>query len=172
MTEVFYYDTTTINDQEYFLAATSLGIAYLGLKSQDNSTPIFGFYPNKMLIHDPKRLEPYVKELKEYFAGKRRKFNVPIDISEFGTAFQRSVLEVVKKVPYGTTVSYGDIATSLENARSVRAVAHAVALNPVLIFISCHRIIMSNGKPGGYRLGPKEKIRLINLEKSYLREYS
>lgn len=70
MTEVFYYDTTTINDQEYFLAATSLGIAYLGLKSQDNSTPIFGFYPNKMLIHDPKRLEPYVKELKEYFAGK------------------------------------------------------------------------------------------------------
>ena len=73
MTEVFYYDTTINNDQEYFLAATSLGIAYLGLKSQDNSTPIFGFYPNKMLIHDPKRLEPYVKELKEYFAGKRRK---------------------------------------------------------------------------------------------------
>lgn len=99
MTEVFYYDTTTINDQEYFLATTNLGIAYLGLKSQDNSTPIFGFYPNKMLIHDPKRLKPYVKELKEYFAGKRRKFDVPIDISEFGTAFQRSVLEVVKKYP-------------------------------------------------------------------------
>lgn len=172
MTEVFYYDNVTIGDNTYFLAATNLGLAYVGLKTADNSTPIFGFYPNRMLIHDEKRLAPYVEQLKEYFAGKRRDFDVPIDISGFGTPFQRSVLEVVRKVPYGSTVSYGDIATSLDNARSVRAVAHAVALNPALIFIPDHRIIMANGKLGGYRLGPKEKMNLINLEKSYVNVHS
>ena len=97
---------------------------------------------------------------------------MPIDISEFGTPFQRSVLKIVAKVPYGSTVSYGDVASSLDSARSVRAVAHAIALNPVLIFISCHRIIMANGMIGGYRLGSKGKARLLNLEKSYLHDNS
>lgn len=168
MTEVFYYNNVQIGDNTYFLAATDLGLAYSGLKTADNSTPIFGFYPNRLLVKDEKRLAPYAEELKEYFEGKRREFDVPLDISGFGTPFQRSVLEVVRKVPYGTTVSYGDIATSLDNARSVRAVAHAVALNPALIFIPDHRVIMANGKIGGYRLGPKEKMNLINLEKSYM----
>lgn len=171
MADVFYYDNVTVEPYTYFLAMTSQGLSYVGLKD-DDATPIFSFYPNRMLVHDPERLAPYVKELKEYFAGKRREFDLPIDISEFGTAFQRSVLETITKVPYGTTVSYGDIATSLSSARSVRAVAHAVALNPVLIFIPCHRIIMSNGRIGGYRLGSQEKTRLINLEKGYLHDYS
>ena len=70
--------------------------------------------------------------------------------------------------PYGFTANYGDIAPSLPNATSSRAVAHAVALNPVLIFIPDHRIILSNNQVGTYRLGQKEKVRLIELEKSHL----
>lgn len=171
MANIFYYDYATIGPRTYFLATTINGLAYVGMKD-DQATPIYSFYPNTMLVHDPKRLEPYVTQLKEYFAGKIRKFDVPIDISEFGTPFQRSVLQMVEKVPYGTTVSYGDIATSLGSARSVRAVAHAVALNPALIFIPCHRVILSNGLIGGYRLGSKEKLRLLNLEKSYLHDNS
>lgn len=171
MADVFYYDYVTIKPWTYFLAITDKGLSYVGLK-EDEASPIFSYYPNRMLLHDPKRLAPYTQQLKEYFAGKRHYFDVPIDISEFGTPFQRSVLQIVAKVPYGSTVSYGDIASSLDSARSVQAVAHAIALNPVLIFIPCHRIIMANGMIGGYRLGSKEKARLLNLEKSYLHDNS
>ena len=171
MADIFYYDYVTIAPWTYFLAATTAGLSYVGLEG-DEASPIFSYYPNRILVHDPKRLEPYTTQLKEYFAGKRRKFDVDIDISGFGTPFQRSVLKMITKIPYGSTVSYGDIASSLDSARSVRAVAHAVALNPVLIFIPCHRVVMSNGMIGGYRLGSKEKARLINLEKSYLHDNS
>ena len=168
MDNILYFDYVEIAPWTYMLAATNNGLAYVGVKSEEKNVPVFSYYPNKMLIQDPKRLAPYIQQLKEYFAGTRRTFDVPLDIAEFGTPFQRSVLETLLKIPYGTTVSYGDIASSLDNAISVRAVAHAIALNPVLIFIPCHRVILSDGKIGSYRLGAKEKLRLINLEKSYL----
>lgn len=169
MADVFYYGCVTISPWTYFLAMSDQGLAYVGMKG-DEQALIFSYYPNRLLIHDPKRLAPYTKQLKEYFNGNRHQFDVEIDISEFGTPFQRSVLQLVQKVPYGTTVSYSDIASALDSARSVRAVAHAIALNPVLFFIPCHRIIMANGMIGGYRLGSKEKSRLINLEKSHLHD--
>lgn len=170
MAGVFYYDYVTIKPWTYFLAITNKGLAYVGLKG-DETAPIFSYYPNRMLIHDPKRLEKYTTELKEYFKGERRSFDVPIDISEFGTPFQRQALEMINKVPYGMTVEYGDIASSLNGARSVRAVAHAIALNPVLIFIPCHRVVLSHDKVGGYRMGSREKARLLNLEKSFIHEH-
>ncbi len=168
MAEVFYYDYVTIKPWTYFLTASRFGLTYVGLKGDKSVSPIFSFYPHRMLVHDPKKLAPYIEQLKEYFAGTRKKFDVPIDISEFGTEFQRKTLQVVQNLPYGFTASYGDIATSLPNATSARAVAHAVALNPVLIFIPDHRVILSNNQVGTYRLGQKEKVRLIDLEKSHM----
>ncbi|CAM2904758.1 6-O-methylguanine DNA methyltransferase, DNA binding domain protein [Lactobacillus acidophilus ATCC 4796] len=168
MTDFFYYDYVTIDSWTYFLTASEFGLTYVGLKGDETVSPIFSFYPHRMLIHDPKRLEPYTTQLKEYFAGTRKEFDVPIDISKFGTEFQRKVLEVVKKIPYGLTVSYGTVAAGLPDATSSRSVAHAVALNPVLIFIPDHRVILSNNKVGTYRLGQKEKLKLIELEKSHL----
>ena len=119
-----------------------------------------------MFVRDPKRLAPYVQQLKEYFTGTRRVFDVPIDISEFGTEFQRRVLQAVQRIPYGMTISYGGVATSMPDASSYRSVEHAVA--PVLFFIPDHRIVLSNNQVGTYRLGQQEKIRLIKLEKSHL----
>ncbi len=171
MTDIFYFDYVTIGPWTYFLAATNSGLAYVGLKG-DETAPIFSYYPHKMMVRDQRRLAPYIKELREYFSGQRREFDVPLDLSEFGTPFQRSVLKMIQRIPYGGVVSYGDLATSLSNARSVRAVAHAVILNPALIFIPDHRIILASGKIGGYRLGAKEKERLIKLEKSYLHDNS
>ncbi len=113
-----------------------------------------------MLVRDPKKMAPYIKQLKEYFAGIRKNFDVPIDISEFGTEFQRKVLAVVQHIPYGVTLTYGDVANSLAEATSSRSVAHAVALNPVLIFIPDQRVILSNNKVGTYRLGQKEKNQI------------
>lgn len=164
---IFYYDHVTIPPWAYLLTATDQGLSYVGLKD-DSRAPILSFYPGKMLVHDYQRLAPYIRELKEYFAGKRRHFDLDLDISEFGTPFQRSVLEVATRIPYGQTVSYGDIANSLDNARSVRAVSHAITLNPALLFIPTHRIIMADRKIGAYRLGAREKKRLIDFEKGNL----
>ncbi len=119
-----------------------------------------------MFVRDPKRLAPYVQQLKEYFTGTRRVFDVPIDISEFGTEFQRRVLQAVQRIPYGMTISYGGVTTSMPDASSYRSVEHAVA--PVLFFIPDHRVVLSNNQVGTYRLGQQEKIRLIKLEKSHL----
>lgn len=164
MAEFFYYAYVTIQPWTYFLTVSRFGLTYVGL----SVSPIFSFYPHRMLVHDPEKLAPYVKQQKEYFAGTRKEFDVPIDISEFGTEFQRKTLQFIQTIPYGFTANYVDIATSLPNATSSRAVAHAVALNPVLIFIPDHRIILSNNQVGTYRLGQKEKVRLIELEKSHL----
>lgn len=168
MTEFFYYDYVTIEPWTYFLTASEAGLTYVGLKGDETVSPIFSFYPHRMLVRDPKKMAPYIKQLKEYFAGVRKNFDVPIDISEFGTEFQRKVLAVVQHIPYGVTLTYGDVANSLAEATSSRSVAHAVALNPVLIFIPDQRVILSNNKVGTYRLGQKEKIRLIKLEKKQL----
>ncbi len=166
MGNIFYFDYSTIGPWTYFLVATDTGLAYVGIKGDEKAT-LFSYYPHKMMLRDPRRLSPYVQELKEYFAGQRRSFDLPLDISAFGTPSQRHLLKSVQKIPYGATVSYGDLASAL-NASSVRAVAHTIILNPVLIFIPDHRVIMANGKIGGYRLGTQEKVRLIDLEKDYL----
>lgn len=168
MTEFFYYDYVTIEPWTYFLTASEAGLTYVGLKGDETVSPIFSFYPHRMLVRDPKKMAPHIKQLKEYFAGIRKNFDVPIDISEFGTEFQRKVLAVVQHIPYGVTLTYGDVVNSLAEATSSRSVAHAVALNPVLIFIPDQRVILSNNKVGTYRLGQKEKIRLIKLEKKQL----
>lgn len=165
MAEFFYYDYVTIEPKTYFLTASEFGLTYVG---DETVSPIFSFYPHRMLVRDPKRLAPYVQQLKEYFAGTRRVFDVPIDISEFGTEFQRRVLQAVQRIPYGMTISYGGVATSMPDASSSRSVEHAVALNPVLFFIPDHIVVLSNNQVGTYRLGQQEKIRLIKLEKSYL----
>ncbi|MCP9331093.1 methylated-DNA--[protein]-cysteine S-methyltransferase [Lactobacillus kefiranofaciens subsp. kefirgranum] len=172
MAEVFYYDYVTIKPWTYFLTASEFGLTYVGLKGDETVSPIFSFYTHRMLVRDPKKLAPYVQQLKEYFAGTRKIFDVPLDISEFGTEFQRRALSVVEHIPYGSTITYGDVATSLPDATSSRSVAHAVALNPVLMFIPDHRVILSNDRVGTYRLGQKEKIRLIELEKSHLHDNS
>lgn len=168
MTEFFYYDYVSIEPWTYFLTASESGLTYVGLKGDETVSPIFSFYPHRMLVRDAKKMTPYVEQLKEYFAGNRERFDVPIDISEFGTEFQRRVLNTITNIPYGMTITYGDVATSMPDATSARSVAHAVALNPVLLFIPDHRVVLSSNKVGTYRLGQKEKIRLIELEKSHL----
>ncbi|MDF7638132.1 methylated-DNA--[protein]-cysteine S-methyltransferase [Lactobacillus sp. ESL0791] len=164
----FYYDYLQIGSTPYCLAADTSGLVYVG-KKNDPKYDIANFYPNEeKLLHDSQMLAPYIRELTEYFSGKRQKFTVPINISKFGTPWQRQVLEHVAKIPYGKTISYGSLAQAVGKPLAVRAVAHAVARNPVPFFIPCHRVILTSGQIGNYRLGPEEKRQLINLEKSYL----
>ena len=107
-------------------------------------------------------LEQAAGELEEYFAGKRREFTVPL--APRGTEFQRKVWAALREIPYGTTVSYKDIAVRIGNPNAAIAVGQANRWNPIPIIIPCHRVIGTNGKLVGYSGGRHIKGALLALE--------
>lgn len=106
------------------------------------------------------------KELSEYFRGNRKKFTVPL--SPVGTDFQKSVWQVLMKIPYGETWNYKKQSEVLGDVKKVRAVANANGMNKISILIPCHRVIGSNGTLTGYGGGIWRKQKLLELEKSIL----
>ena len=107
-------------------------------------------------------LEQAAGELEEYFAGKRREFTVPL--APRGTEFQRKVWTALQEVPYGTTVSYKDIAVRIGKPGAAIAVGQANKWNPIPIIIPCHRVIGANGKLVGYTGGMHIKEALLAVE--------
>lgn len=103
-------------------------------------------------------------ELKEYFEGKRKVFNIPIELK--GTDFQKKVWKELLKIPYGETRSYLDIANYIGNPKASRAVGMANSKNNIMIVIPCHRVIGNNKKLVGYVGGLDIKEKLLNLEKT------
>jgi len=104
------------------------------------------------------------KQLNEYFAGKRKEFDLPL--APQATPFQARVLEQLQKIPYGATCSYIDIARALDNPKASRAVGTANGNNPIPIIIPCHRVIGSNGSLTGFGGGLPSKRFLLDLETS------
>jgi len=103
-----------------------------------------------------------VRELREYFAGKRTNFTVVLDLD--GTPFQQRAWAAMRKIPYGKTISYAQQAKSIRSPRAVRAVGSANGANPIPIIVPCHRVVASNGGLGGYALGLAMKRRLLAHE--------
>ncbi|MFC4872714.1 methylated-DNA--[protein]-cysteine S-methyltransferase [Negadavirga shengliensis] len=103
-------------------------------------------------------------QLKAYFDGQLKIFDIPIGLS--GTTFQKQVWMKVNQVPYGETVFYEDIARSINNPDAVRAVGAANGVNPLLVVIPCHRIIARSGALTGYAGGLWRKVKLLQLEAS------
>jgi methylated-DNA-[protein]-cysteine S-methyltransferase len=103
------------------------------------------------------------QQLEEYFAGRRTKFDLPLDLR--GSAFQKKVWAALRKVPFGRTLSYGGIARSIGRPHSGRAVGGANHRNPVAIIVPCHRIIGYNGRLAGYGGGLWRKQWLLDHEK-------
>jgi O-6-methylguanine DNA methyltransferase len=101
-------------------------------------------------------------ELDEYFRGKRKEFSIPIDAR--GTQFQMRVWSELRRIPNGTTTSYGRLAISVGQPSAVRAVARANGDNPISILIPCHRVIGSDGSLTGYGGGLWRKKKLLDLE--------
>lgn len=104
-----------------------------------------------------------IKELDEYFSGKRKYFDLPLNYE--GTIFQKKVWEKLKNIAYGETKTYKDIALEIGKPKSYRAVGLANNKNPLPIFLPCHRVIGSNGKLVGYAGGLELKKKLLKLEK-------
>ncbi|MCL1895122.1 MAG: methylated-DNA--[protein]-cysteine S-methyltransferase [Clostridiales bacterium] len=103
------------------------------------------------------------KQLREYFAGERREFDLPLRFK--GTEFQRQVWEALLTIPYGETSSYGMVAEQIERPKAVRAVGMANNRNPIVIICPCHRVIGSDGSLTGYGGGLPAKQYLLDLEK-------
>lgn len=102
------------------------------------------------------------KQLKEYFAGKRKIFEFPLEPQ--GTEFQKKVWNALIEIPYGETRSYKEIAERVGNEKASRAVGMANNKNPIAIIIPCHRVVGANGKLIGYAGGLDKKERLLNME--------
>ena len=102
-------------------------------------------------------------QLQEYFAGERTVFDLPVSLQ--GTPFQRAVWQALADIPYGQTCSYGRIASAIGKPGASRAVGSANHANPILFVIPCHRVICSDGNPGGYNGGITVKEALLALEK-------
>jgi methylated-DNA-[protein]-cysteine S-methyltransferase len=121
----------------------------------------------------PAEAGPYVpafddvaSQLEEYFEGKRREFDLPL--APDGTAFQQRVWRALLDIPYGQTISYGELASRIGNKSASRAVGLANGSNPLPIVIPCHRVIGSNGKLTGYGGGLPIKQQLLALERGGL----
>jgi O-6-methylguanine DNA methyltransferase len=105
---------------------------------------------------------PYVQELEEYFAGRRREFTFPLDLR--GTEFQVKCWRALLDIPYGETRTYADIARAVKQPLGFRAVGLANNRNPIAIVVPCHRVIASDGTLCGYGGGLDVKRKLLELE--------
>ena len=106
------------------------------------------------------------RQLREHFAGERTDFDLPL--APPGTAFQRRVWDELRRIPYGTTTTYGALAERLGDPKCVRAVGLANGRNPIAVVVPCHRVIGSDGKLRGYAGGIERKQQLLALEDSSL----
>ena len=97
-------------------------------------------------------LQQAVEQLEQYFAGRRQAFRLPIELSGL-PAFTRKILETLQSVPFGETLTYGELADRAGYPRAARAVGQVMAANPLPIIIPCHRVVAAGGRPGGYSGG-------------------
>jgi len=111
-------------------------------------------------------LDEVRRQLDEYFARKREVFDLPL--APVGTPFQQQVWQALLMIPYGRTWSYGEQARHLENPKAIRAVGTANGANPISIIIPCHRVVGSDGTLVGYGGGIENKLKLLELEGSWL----
>jgi methylated-DNA-[protein]-cysteine S-methyltransferase len=109
------------------------------------------------------RFAAVAEQLDAYFAGELTRFDLPLHAH--GTPFERRVWDALVEIPYGETVSYGELARELGHPGAARAVGRANALNPIAIIVPCHRVIGANGKLTGYAGGLDVKRRLLDLER-------
>lgn len=146
-----------------FLAKTSKGICRLGFRRTEDAL-LTDLERHRVLPEmAPAKLERERRELEEYFAGKRRRFDVPIDV-RWGSPFQKEVLEATSRIPFGTCQCYSDVAKEIGRPNAQRAVGNALGSNPVAILIPCHRVVAAGGALGGYTGGLDIKKTLMEIE--------
>ncbi|MFJ6727972.1 methylated-DNA--[protein]-cysteine S-methyltransferase [Streptomyces sp. NPDC091281] len=147
------------------LAATPKGlvrVAYAG-EDHDRVLETLGQKLSPRILRAPARLDDAAREIDEYFTGRRRTFDLPLDLS-LSRGFRRLVQTHLPEIEYGRTRSYREMAERVGNPKAVRAVGTACATNPLPIVVPCHRVLRTDGTLGGYIGGLDAKTALLDLE--------
>ncbi|HYU03045.1 MAG TPA: methylated-DNA--[protein]-cysteine S-methyltransferase [Jatrophihabitantaceae bacterium] len=149
------------------LAATPLGLTRVAfeLEGYDAVLGRLAEQVSPRVLHAPARLDGAARELDEYFAGRRRVFDLPLDM-RLAHGFRRTVLTHLRDIAYGSTESYAVVAAAAGSPAAVRAVGTACANNPLPVVVPCHRVVRSDGSTGQYRGGPEAKRQLLSLERA------
>jgi AraC family transcriptional regulator of adaptative response/methylated-DNA-[protein]-cysteine methyltransferase len=147
------------------VAATPRGLSAIMLGEDDAilAAELAGDYPQAEIFRDRNGLSGYVRQLLEHLRGEQPHLDLPVDVR--ATAFQRRVWEELRRIPYGESRSYSQVARAIGQPTAVRAVARACATNHVSVVIPCHRVVGADGELTGYRWGVERKRALLDLEK-------
>ena len=155
MEKIFFYDTP-------------VGKLIIGEENGAITRVTWTQLPKSYLQEETALIAECRNQLDEYFAGKRKFFDLPL--APKGTTFQQKVWSALQEIPYGEVCTYKDIAVAIYNPKGCQAVGGANGKNPIAIIIPCHRVIGKNGKLVGYAGGMENKKFLLELEKSHLRK--
>ena len=147
------------------LAATERGLVRVAFDSEghDQVLAALARTVSSRILRAPARLDPAARQLEEYFEGRRRAFQVPLDL-RLSRGFRREVLEYLRRIDYGRTESYTEVARATGRPTAIRAVGSACATNPLPLVVPCHRVLRSDGSLGGYLGGLEAKRTLLTLE--------
>lgn len=147
------------------IAATALGVARIAFDREDHDAVLRSLAAtiSPRILRSERRTDDVARELDEYFAGRRRSFDVALDL-RLVHGFRHTVIDQLRSIAYGHTASYAAIASAAGNPRAVRAVGSACAHNPVPVVIPCHRVVRSDGTIGNYLGGVPMKAALLEME--------
>ena len=148
------------------IAATPAGLVRVAFSNEGHDGVLQSLSDriSSRVLHAPARLDAVARQLDEYFAGRRRGFDVPLDW-RLSQGFRRVVLQrLATDIRYGSTASYGTLARLAGSPNAVRAVGTTCATNPIPVVVPCHRVVRSDGTMGSYRGGPAAKRALLDLE--------
>ena len=161
------YATTDSPFGPITLAATERGLVRLNLPRYDADDFLARLSQeiSPAILELPARLDPVRRELDDYFEGRLKKFSVSLDW-QLIHGFQEKVLRRTYAIPYGKTLTYGEVAAEAGNPRAFRAAGTALGRNPIPLIVPCHRVTRSGGVPGNYGGGPEMKRALLEMEGS------
>ena len=151
---------------DLMVAATRRGLARLAFLSGADEEEVAAELAARIsprVLHAPEKLDDVRRQLEEYFAGRRRRFELRTDKALIH-GFQRRVLSRTAQIPYGSYLTYAEVAAEAGSPRAHRAAGSALARNPIPIVIPCHRVLRSGGVVGNYGGGPEMKERLLRME--------
>lgn len=150
------------------LAATGDGLVCLHYVNRDDdleqSLEQLSSRVSPRVVRAPRRLDTTRRELDEFFGGRRRDFDIPLDYALVKPGFTRRVLEQTAQIPFGHTVTYKGVAGMAGNDRAFRAAGTALGSNPLPIVVPCHRVLHAGGGIGGYTGGLEIKRKLLAIE--------
>lgn len=160
------YDLTDSPVGELLVAATDRGLCRIAYRPDDALEELAGDFGVRVL-RVPRRVDDIRRELDEYFEGRRREFDLEVDLSPVGS-FHREALHELARVPYGQVTTYGALAAKVGHPKAARAIGGAMNRNPIPIVLPCHRVVGANGKLVGYAGGLERKELLLKLEGAML----